>query len=195
MSVGVYRSLLRLYPRSFRDEFGDDLSQLFGDLAADRGTRAAWTRAGTDLIVTVPRYRLEQIMTEQQSTTAVSATIAVLAIGGAMSLLGGLYPGVLLLVAAVALALAQRSRLSQAICTPNSNLRRRRLITAGVLGVIAIGALISYAQELDDEHIGSTSLLLHNAVGIPAIIGTIGFVIAGMVTPRSAEDGGVASKV
>jgi hypothetical protein len=50
----LYRSLVRLYPRSFRGDYGDDLVAHFAELVADRGARAAWTRTGVDLIVTVP---------------------------------------------------------------------------------------------------------------------------------------------
>jgi hypothetical protein len=38
----LYRALLRLYPRQFRRDYGDDLVRHFGDLVTDRGTRAAW---------------------------------------------------------------------------------------------------------------------------------------------------------
>ena len=48
--------------KSFGGHYGDDLVQQFADLVADRRARAAWARTGVDLIVTVPRYRLESIM-------------------------------------------------------------------------------------------------------------------------------------
>ena len=99
-----YRSLLRLYPRDFRTEYGDDLVQNFADLITDRGTRATWTRTTTDLIITVPRYRLESIMSEEASTTTLYLSIGILTLGGVASLLIGFYPGLLLLVSALALA-------------------------------------------------------------------------------------------
>lgn len=75
----IYRSLVRLYPRDFRLSYGADLEQHFADLVTDRGARAAWARTGVDLIVTIPRYRLENIMTEQHSSTTVHLTITLLA--------------------------------------------------------------------------------------------------------------------
>ena len=182
-----YRSLLRLYPRDFRTDYGDDLVQHFSDLVADHGTRAAWTRTTTDLIITVPRYRLESIMSEKTSTATLSLIIGILTLGGVASLLIGFYPGLLLLAAALALAIAQRSALARAIRTPDSDRRRRRLVIAGILGTICALSILSYMRDLDDESISGLSLMLHNAVGVPAMFGAIGFLIAGLLTPRTPQ--------
>lgn len=45
----LYRSLLRLYPRSFRSHYGDVLVQQLTDLIGDRGVRVAWARAGVEI--------------------------------------------------------------------------------------------------------------------------------------------------
>ena len=182
-----YRSLLRLYPRDFRTDYGDDLVQYFSDLVADRGTRAAWTRTTTDLIITVPRYRLETIMSEKTSTTTLYLTIGAPTLGGVASLLIGFYPGLLLLVAAFALAMAQRSALARAIRTPGSDRRRRRLVIAGILAAICGLSILSYLRDLDDASISSLSLMLHNAVGVPAMFGSIGFLVGGLATPRTPK--------
>ena len=182
-----YRSLLRLYPRDFRTEYGDDLVQNFADLITDRGTRATWTRTTTDLIITVPRYRLESIMSEEASTTTLYLSIGILTLGGVASLLIGFYPGLLLLVSALALAYAQRSALARAIRTPDSHGRRRRLVTAGILAAICALSILSYMRDLDDDTISGLSLMLHNAVGVPAMFGAIGFLIAGLLTPRTPQ--------
>lgn len=57
-----YRRALGLYPRRFREEFGDDLILFYDDLVADLGSKRAARRALRDLISTVPRYRLEALM-------------------------------------------------------------------------------------------------------------------------------------
>jgi hypothetical protein len=183
----VYRSLVRLYPRSFRLEYGDDLVQHFGDLAADRGRRAAWTRTGVDLIVTLPRYRLERVMTEQRSATTINVAIAVLAAGGVMSVLTGASPGVVLILMAIVLGVAQRGTLARALRTPDSNRRRRRLGTAAILGVVFLATMGSYLRAIGDEHVSGTSLLLHNAIGVPAMVGATVFLIVGLLTPRAPE--------
>lgn len=181
----VYRTLVRLYPQDFRRGYGDDLVQHFADLNADRGRRSAWTRAALDLIVTVPRYRLERIMSEQRSATVLNLTITLLAAAGVMSVLTGLYPGVLLLVAAVVVAVTQRSTLGQAIRTPDSNRRRRRLTTAAILAVVFVGAMASYLRAVGEEHVSGTSLVLHNAIGVPSMIGAMVFLVAGLLTPKA----------
>ena len=66
--ASVYRALVRLYPRDFRSEFGDDLDQVFADLVAQDGVGAAWRRTAVDFAVTVPRYRLESFMSSRRST-------------------------------------------------------------------------------------------------------------------------------
>jgi hypothetical protein len=187
----VYRSLVRLYPRNFRGHYGDDLVQHFADLVTDRGARAAWTRTGVDVIVTLPRYRLESIMTEQRSATTLNVAITLLAAGGGLSVLTGIYPGVVLLVAALALAVAQRSTLARAIRTPDSNRRRRRLGIAAVLGLVFLASIVSYGQALSGDNISGASLLVHNAIGVPAMVGAIVFLIVGLLTPRTSDNGRV----
>jgi hypothetical protein len=183
----LYRSLVRLYPSSFRGHYGDDLVQHFADLVADRGAPAAWARTGVDLIVTVPRYRLESIMNDQRSATSLNVAITLLAAGGVMSVLTGLYPGLVLLLGALALAVAQRSTLARAIRTPDSNRRRRRLATAAVLTLVFLASIASFSQAISDEDISGTSLVVHNAIGVPAMIGAVVFLIVGLLTPRTPD--------
>jgi len=178
--------MVRLYPRSFRGHYGDDLVQHFADLVADRGPRTAWTRTGLDLIVTLPRYRLESVMSEQSSATVLTSTICLLAAGGVLSVLIGIYPGLVLLVAAAVLAVAQRSTLARAVRTPDANRRRRRLAIAGVLAVVFVGAIVSYVLDLRDQSISTASLLIHNAIGVPAMVGAAAFLLVGLLTPRTS---------
>lgn len=181
----LYRSLVHLYPSSFRGHYGDDLVQHFADLVADRGAPAAWARTGLDLIVTVPRYRLESVMNEQHSATGLNVAITLLAAGGVMSVLTGLYPGMVLLAGALALGVAQRSTLARAIRTPDSNRRRRRLATAAILTLVFLASIASFSQAISDDDISSASLLVHNAIGVPAMLGAVVFLIAGLLTPRT----------
>ncbi len=99
----VYKHLLRLYPRDFRDRYGDDLLQVHAELSAELGPRRAWHRVTLDLIVTVPRYRMETFMKEQHIPTVLTAGIVVMACAGIVSLLIGLERGVLLVALAVVL--------------------------------------------------------------------------------------------
>jgi hypothetical protein len=181
----VYRSMLRCYPRDFRTEYRDDLVDHFCDLVADRGVARAWMRTAADLIVTVPRYRMEHIMSEQASTTTLSVVIGVLALAGVASVLVGVYPGAaVLLVVALVLAFAQRGSLARAVRTPDPSRRRKRLRLAAILGVVFVVSIASFLWDTGNDEISGLSLILHNVIGNAAMLGAIGFLIAGLLTPR-----------
>jgi hypothetical protein len=73
LHVRVYRLAVRLYPRAFRTEYGDDLVEAFTALVSDLGPRRAWTRTFIDLITTLPRYRLEALVNPQRKTAPLAA--------------------------------------------------------------------------------------------------------------------------
>lgn len=50
----VYRRLLRLYPRQFRDEFGEEMAALFRERSAERSFRL-WLQVLGDLVFLAPR--------------------------------------------------------------------------------------------------------------------------------------------
>ena len=133
-AVRVYRSLLLLYPRDFRDRYTDDLVQSLTDLSRELGPRRAWRRVTLDLVVTVPRYRLETLMNDERSSTLLTVAIVVMAVAGIMSVFVGLYPGVVLVPLAGVVAITQRSKLARSIdAVDGTRLRRKRLRTASVL--------------------------------------------------------------
>ena len=180
----VYRSLVRLYPRSFRHEYGEDLVAHYGDLVADRGARAARARTALDLAITIPRYHLEHVMTEKHSTTVLGVVIGLFAAGGALGLIGGLL-GLILFAVAIVLAVTQRTTLSRALRVPNSNLRRRRLQTAAALGATFVLTYVTFSLTVGDSWTITDTLLA--LVGTPAIIAAPLFLIAGLLTPRSPD--------
>jgi len=63
-SVRLYGTLLALYPRPFRDRFGDDMRQAFADLlvhhAGGRPVRV-WPRVVLDLVTSASRERAGQL--------------------------------------------------------------------------------------------------------------------------------------
>jgi hypothetical protein len=74
----IYRALTLLYPQDFRDHYRDDLTQAHADLVHQRGRSRGWCRSGLDLLITVPRYRLETIMNPRHSDTAILLVIGAL---------------------------------------------------------------------------------------------------------------------
>ena len=183
MSSRAYQSLLRLYPVPFRLDYGDDLVQVFDDLVAEKGTAAAWRRTIADLCVTVPRYQLERVMNQQTSTQALNWAIIVLAAGGVISVMTGAYPGVVLILIAVVLGIAQRSKLAQAIRVPDRALRMRRLTTAAGLGVVFAGCYALYLTLIGDTWTTRETVL--SLFGTLSMVASLGYLIAGLLTPRA----------
>lgn len=179
----VYRSLVRLYPRSFRHEYGEDLVAHYGDLVADRGARAARARTALDLAITIPRYHLEHVMTEKHSTTVLGVVIGLFAAGGT-ALVGGPF-GLILFAVAIVLAVTQRTTLSRALRVPNSNLRRRRLQTAAALGATFVLTYVTFLLTVGDSWTITDTLLA--LVGTPAMIAAPLFLLAGLLTPRTPD--------
>lgn len=57
--VTVYRGLQRLYPRTFRDEFGADMVLLFREQLRDEPTWRVCGRGLLDLVITIPIRHVE----------------------------------------------------------------------------------------------------------------------------------------
>ena len=180
----IYQALIRLYPREFRVDYGDDLAQLFDDLVAERGARAAIVRTALDLVVTLPRYRLETVMNERHTANTITIVAGLAALAGVASVLVGIYPGVLLIIVAIALAVAQRSAVAQALRAPDAERRRRRLGTAGVLGIVFIASFVAYLLLIGDSWTTRETVLA--IIGNAALIGAIGFLAAGLLTPKTS---------
>lgn len=178
----AYRILVRLYPRDFRDDFGDDLIALLDDLEAEKGRARAWRICALDVLVTLPRMHLERIMNAQRTTTAITWGIVLLAAAGAASILTGLYPGALLLVAAGVLAVAQRSAIARAIRVPDTTVRNRRLRTAAVLAVVFISCYGVFVATIGDEWTVRETVLA--VIGTASMVGAPCYLIAGLATPR-----------
>ena len=183
-----YQLLIPLYPAAFRREFGDDMLLLFDSLVADRGILAAASRTSLDLIVTVPRYRLETVMTDSRATQVLTATIAGLLVLGFISPMAGLpWPSPLLILAGLGLTVANRTRLAHAIRTPDSSRRSRRLRLSALSAAVFAAAVVGYGVVIWDETASTLGLLLPSFLGTAALVCSAWFLVAGLLTPRSAN--------
>jgi putative ABC transport system permease protein len=75
LSRRIYRLLLRVYPRDFRERFADDLQTDFLEMARSRGALPAWRRAVRDLFHAVP-LTTAAAAAERSRTTRVAGPIA-----------------------------------------------------------------------------------------------------------------------
>jgi hypothetical protein len=183
-AVRVYRSLLMLYPRDFRDRYADDLVQTFRDLSGELGARRAWRRVTLDLVVTVPRYRLETLMNDNRSSTALTLAITVMAVAGITSVFVGLYPGVVLVPLAGAIGITQRSKLARSIdVVDGSRLRRKRLRTAAVLAA-SLPVIYLVSLPILGDHWGIDAVVAFG-LWVGVLIAAVCYVIVGISTPKS----------
>ena len=180
---GIYRACIGLYPKAFRLHYGEDLVQHFDDLVVGRGRRRACLRTGLDLAITVPTYRLERIMSQQHSATALVAIVTLVAAAGVVSLLTGVYPGLLLVGVAAVLAVAQRSTLAKAVRTPVAGLRRRRLTISAGLGAVFVACFVAYLALIGDTWTTRETVLA--CIGNVALVGSLVTLVVGLLTPKA----------
>lgn len=80
----LYGALLRLYPRSFRDAYGQDMALLLRDQLRDERAARVWGRTLLDLVLTVPPQHLEVLVSRPVSAAALYSGL-----GGAALLVAG----------------------------------------------------------------------------------------------------------
>lgn len=106
----LYRTLLLAYPRAFRQVYGADMVQVFGDRLRDErersGRRASvrvWFLTLLDLFKTAPLQRMEKTMTREAAFAVMFAILLAVAVAAsAMGIGGGVLPiGMILLMVAV----------------------------------------------------------------------------------------------
>ena len=173
-----------LYPRDFRDRYSDDLVQTLTDLSAELGPRRAWRRVTLDLVVTVPRYRMETLMKQEHSSTVLIVAITAMASAGIISLFIGLPLGVLLVPLAAVLAITQRSKLARSMdAVDASGLRRKRLRIAAVLAVSLPIIFLVSLPILGDEW--GTDATVAFGLWTAVLIAAVSYFVAGITTPKS----------
>lgn len=184
-AIRAYRSLLMLYPRDFRDRYSDDLVQTLTDLSAELGPRRAWRRVTLDLVVTVPRYRMETLMKQEHSSTVLIVATTAMACAGIISLfIDGLYLGVLLVPLAAIVAITQRGRLARSMdAVDASRLRHKRLRIAAVLAVsLPVIYLVSLPILGDDW---GTDAIVAFGLWTAVLIAAVSYFVAGITTPKT----------
>jgi len=189
-STSVYRALVQLYPRQFRDHYGDDLVLHFADLVHRDGVSRAWFRTTVDLLVTVPRYRLETIMNPRRSTTGVVLLVVVLALAGLFGYFAGFAPALLLVVISIGVAFAERGRLASSLRASTPSRRRHLLVTSGLLILASLASLYVGFADLDGrDHWPAGRVLFYNALFFTLLIAALVCGVMGLRAPRSSQEG------
>jgi hypothetical protein len=88
-AVDIYRSLLRVYPRRFRDEYREDMALLFAEQLRDEPASRVWSRSLIDLTITIPARHLEAHMNRPPSATVPVVFAALSVTGVVAAILGG----------------------------------------------------------------------------------------------------------
>lgn len=175
----VYRAVLRCYPAPFRRRYGDDIIIAFDDLRADRGIRVAYWRALVDLVVTIPKYRLESAMSEHRARFTLVVLTITLAFAGFTTLAVGSWPvSVCLLACAALLSVSQRSAVAPGVPTRVAGRRRRLFVAAVVSFVVFACSVVAFLVDIGDDHVAGGALLFYNAIGMLSLVGGIVMTIA-----------------
>lgn len=89
VAVRVYGAVTRLYPRPFRDEYGNDMVSLFRDQCRDEPTSRVLSRAVIDLAITIPTQHLEAKMRRPPSPLVPVIYLAIALAGVLLTVVGG----------------------------------------------------------------------------------------------------------
>lgn len=86
-SVGAYRRLLALYPKQFRDAYGEDMVFVFEEMLRDNSPRRVWSRTVLDIATSIIVQRMETTMSTSASTAAAKLRPVAVAAGAVAALI------------------------------------------------------------------------------------------------------------
>jgi hypothetical protein len=178
--VSAYRLAVRLYPRSFREDMGDDLVRLFADQLADERAPRVVARTVLDLALSVPQRHLESDM----HLTRASVLPVVFFVLALSALLVGLvvgHPVVLGICALVALACVGLALVALRRARPLSELhdlpsRWWVVLTTGVVLFVGLVVATTITGELP-----SGGWFLAMVTGLAAIVLMAAGVVLGAI--------------
>jgi len=166
----IYRTLLLLYPRAFRQVYGADMVQVFGDRLRDerkisrrRATVALWLRTLLDLFKTAPVQRMEKKMSREAAIAILFTMVLVVAVAAFAMGIGGLAINLALgalIITAIALGASgvfRRGNARNAGPAGKLGLRDWWVVLAGIMGVVEIS--FGVAQLISDPKIENVAAL------------------------------------
>jgi hypothetical protein len=144
------RLVLLAYPRSFRREYGDEITRTIDDLRHHRGVRG-WRlglRVTGDLLAAAPRLRLESSMTKTRALP-VLVGVALVALSAAAAMVLGAVVVFVVPVVLVGLAIALTVRHDRPLATEPASSNRWAAWAAG--GGAAILASLAIARAAGED--------------------------------------------
>ena len=154
-AIGIYRSLLRVYPRRFRDEYRDDMALLFAEQLRDGPASRVWARSLIDLTITIPARHLEAHMNRPPNPTVPVLFAALSVTGVVAAVVGGSNLGVAafgLAVAVVAGVLAVAAwRTTRAVSAVNpTSAHWWQVLLCGVVVLATTIVVLNLTGEVPD---------------------------------------------
>ena len=146
----IDRLVLLAYPRSFRRDFGDEITRTIEDLRRHRGVRG-WRlalRITGDVIATAPRLRLESAMSRTRVPPAL-IVFALVAVVAAMSMAFGAVAVFLVPLVVVGAAIILATRHDRPLATDPTESNRWAAWAAGGVGAMAIAITIAQVAGED----------------------------------------------
>jgi len=174
--MNPYGMLLRLYPRDFREEYGEDMVQLIRNQLRDESSTRVWARTVLDLALTVPSIRVEAHMSRRTSAPFIYGVATVVCI--VLAVVAGTTVGVsvvglagVLLFGSLAFTAWRRAR----TLGPSGHAAAHwwKYLAAGCLGLAA--AIVS--ANLADGELSEGSW----AVFFGGLLFSVGLIAAGLV--------------
>jgi hypothetical protein len=142
----AYRVLVHLYPRQFRDEYGDDMVALFRDQCRDEPAWSVSLRSLLDLALTVPSRHVEARLHRNPTPVTTLGYLTVAFAGLVLAAVGGTAPLALVTGAVVAGGAGALAVLTWRRAAPfrGSNLASHwwRFVVAGpvLIGAVIVGS-------------------------------------------------------
>lgn len=141
--VGIYRALLRGYPRSFRCEYGADMVLLLAGQLDDEPAGRVWARVLVDLAITVPTRHLEAHMQRPANAMTPLLFAAVSLAAGLVAVVSGsnlaVAGGALALAAAAGILGVLSARQVRRITAPApTSAQWWKLLAGGAAGLAAV---------------------------------------------------------
>lgn len=147
--VRAYRAVHRLYPRAFRQEYGEDMVLLFADQLDEEPVWRVSGRALVDLVLTVPTRHLEAHMNRSSTPFVVVLFLSLALAGLAFTLVDGVL-GMGIAVAGGGLAVLAWHRDRPAAAPSGATAKWWKLLGGGLALLAAVILTTTATGELSE---------------------------------------------